>query len=114
MCLKNFLLAVDFKLSIVNRLSLRFVVKSFRFFFVSIRDFRDLVGGFKGGQDEIGFRGIGNGYLFLVMKKKIFFFKVRKEVVLGYMEIISLFVSVKGSVKGSKVGLENSKIEGLI
>lgn len=48
------------------------------------------------------------------MKKKIFFFKVRKEVVLGYMEIISLFVSVKGSVKGSKVGLENSKIEGLI
>lgn len=49
MCLKNFLLAVDFKLSIVNRLSLRFVVKSFRFRFVSIRDFRDLVGGFKGG-----------------------------------------------------------------
>lgn len=114
MCLKNSLLAVDFKLSTANRSSPRPVAKSPRPLSVSIRDPRDSAGGSKGGQEETGSRGTGNGHLSPAMKKKTPSPKARKEAAPGYMETISPSASAKGSTKGSKAGSENSKTEGPI
>lgn len=113
-CLKNSLLAVDFKLSTANRSSPRPVAKSPRPLSVSIRDPRDSAGGSKGGQEETGSRGTGNGHLSPAMKKKTPSPKARKEAAPGYMETISPSASAKGSAKGSKAGSENSKTEGPI
>lgn len=110
MCLKNSLLAVDFKLSTASRSSPRPVAKSPRPRSVSIRDPKDSAGGSKGGQDETGSRGTGNGHLSPDMKKKTPSPKVRKEAAPGYMETIS----PSASAKGSKVGSENSETEGPI